>query len=163
MHTQFYVLMAGILYDLQFNGQIMYLEYVLNDLFDNNLRRIYINNTADNSARLFIFNKVEGQPKHYVFNKWNAVDSFLMDDHLVYKFKVYKALTNNSNVAPDTNPAVWQYVMAAPILFNREDYALYNTSFIVMYPTGLSFDINRMKALVNKYKLAGKSYTIQSY
>jgi hypothetical protein len=82
---------------------------------------------------------------------------------MTYQFKVYRAVVNNTNVAPAANPLVWRYIMDAPILFNREDYALYNTSFIVMVPTGLVYDTSRLMALVNKYKLAGKSYTIQTY
>jgi hypothetical protein len=163
LHAEFYLLITGKLYELQFTGQIIYLEQVLNDTFDNDLRRIWIDNTADNSARIFLWNKVEGQPKHYVFNKWNAVDSYVIDDHMTYQFKVYRAVVNNTNVAPAANPLVWRYIMDAPILFNREDYALYNTSFIVMVPTGLVYDTSRLMALVNKYKLAGKSYTIQTY
>jgi hypothetical protein len=163
LHSEFYTLITGKLYELQFTGQIIYLEHVLNDTFDNDLRGIWIDNTADNSARIFLWNKVEVQPNKYLFNKWNAVDSYVTNDHMTYQFKVYKALSNNSNVAPAANPLVWQYVMDAPLLFNREDYALYNTSFIVMVPVALVFDTNRMKALINKYKLAGKSYTIQTY
>lgn len=36
-------------------------------------------------------------------------------------------------------------------------------TFIIKVPSALSFDANEMRALTNKYKLAGKAYTIQTF
>lgn len=38
-----------------------------------------------------------------------------------------------------------------------------NIEFIVWVPLALNFDLERMKAIINLYKLAGKRYAIQRY
>jgi len=62
-----------IRYELQFNGQVIYLEHRLNDAFDPTLRRIYIDdplptniqpnivtNRADNQPTIIVRNRIEG-------------------------------------------------------------------------------------------------------
>ena len=55
------------LYKVSFNGQIIYLEHILNDTFDNINRGIYIDNVADNRHDYF-YNKVELKPNVYLYN-----------------------------------------------------------------------------------------------
>lgn len=65
----------GLRYDLRFTGQVIYLEHILNDLYDPSLRRIYIAdpsgsysitttlwNFVEAQARTFFYNFSEGQP-----------------------------------------------------------------------------------------------------
>jgi hypothetical protein len=47
-------------------------------------------------------------------------------------------------------------------LRNKIEYNT-NADFIVMVPNTLTFDIYEMKGLINRYKLAGKRYLIQTY
>lgn len=46
-------------------------------------------------------------------------------------------------------------------VFNSNEVGYYD--FIVMVPEDLEFDENYMRSLINKFKLAGMSYTIQTY
>ena len=72
---------ADVRYFLAFNGQVVYLEHVLNDTFDNSLRRIYIDDPAGNIAiTTYVHNKVEQQPPLYLYN----VDDASNENPLVY-------------------------------------------------------------------------------
>lgn len=53
----------------------------------------------------------------------------------------------------------------APLyLYTVAETSVEYVQFIVYYPTGLVFDMARMQALINKYRLAGKKfYTIESF
>lgn len=53
-------------YTLLFNAQIVYLEHVLNDAFDDVNRLIYIENVFLPS--LYIYNEIEAQPPLYIRN-----------------------------------------------------------------------------------------------
>lgn len=69
-----------IRYDLLFTGQVVYLEHILNDVFDASTRAIYIDDPAvyveenyifnhpETSDTLIVYNKVEAQPELYIFN-----------------------------------------------------------------------------------------------
>ena len=50
----------------------------------------------------------------------------------------------------------------ATYLINKLEYG-FLVDFIVFVPVALSFDQNQMKALILKYKLAGKRYKIETY
>lgn len=54
------------LYELSMNGQVIYLEHLLNDAFDITLRRIYISDSA--VFYRYIFNQNEGETPSYVYN-----------------------------------------------------------------------------------------------
>lgn len=112
------------LYTLSFTGQVIYLEKLLNDTFNNGGTEILI---ADGILKIapFLFNTAEDADPFYVFNT---------------------AETNEENL----------------YLYNTAEYTG-NLDFIVKVPTALVFDENQMKSLINKYKLAGKNYTIQTY
>ena len=69
--TQFYDHYNEIKYNLQFNGQIIYLEHILNDKFDNTLRRIYIED-AENAPSTFLFNNSEGNEETFLFNNFES-------------------------------------------------------------------------------------------
>lgn len=63
----FYSFFDAIEYDLQFNGQVIMLEHLLNDKFDNVDRGIYITD-AVNVGNLFLFNKTEDNEQTFLFN-----------------------------------------------------------------------------------------------
>ena len=79
-------------YDLSFNGQTIYLEHYLNDQFDNDLRRIYIEDTDVDDA-VYLFNEDEGNEDTYLFNTAEAeADTFLRNTEeslAVISFIVY--------------------------------------------------------------------------
>lgn len=112
------------LYTLSFTGQVIYLEKLLNDTFNNGGTEIFIEDGILKIAP-FLFNTAEDADPFYVFNT---------------------AETSEANL----------------YLYNTAEYTG-NLDFIVKVPTALVFDDNHMKSLINKYKLAGKNYTIQTY
>ncbi len=63
-------------YKMYLTGQVIYLEHYLNDLFDPDLRRIFISNSVPATAP-FVFNKVENNPV-YIYNKAEAEDPFYL-------------------------------------------------------------------------------------
>lgn len=112
-------------YDLTRTAQVIMLEDLLNNEFDNINRQIYIAD-ANMLAYPFLYMWEENQPPTYSY----------MD----------------TEVPPNV-----------PLnLYLNEEYDQ-GYDFIVWVPTGLLFDIEKMKALINKYKLAGKRYIIQYF
>lgn len=114
---------GDVRYQMYLNGQVQYLEHYLNDLYDNSLRRIYIDD-GDAGVPFFVYNKADGTQNEYVYNK--------------------------------------SELETAPVLYNKSDYAG-QVDFIVVIPWANipSADETIMKAQVNKYKLAGKRFSIQ--
>jgi hypothetical protein len=108
--------------DLQFTGQLVYLEHILNDDFDNGVRGIYIINVNVNQFN-FVYRKIENKPV-YLSRKSEGATPFYLSRRAEYGFIV---------------------------------------DFIVNVPIAVVFDSNQMKALINKYKLAGKRYKIETY
>jgi hypothetical protein len=49
-------------------GQVVYMEHYLNDIYDNSLRRIYIDD-GNAGTPFFLYNKVDGTPNEYIYNK----------------------------------------------------------------------------------------------
>jgi len=65
----------AIRYALKLNGQVIYLEHLLNDVFDPSLRRIYIDDPIDTQViTAYVFNKAEAQSPLYIYNKVEAVN-----------------------------------------------------------------------------------------
>lgn len=127
VNNQFAALGKKIRYDLSFTGQVIYLEHLLNDVFDSTLRRIYI--TDSNTVQIgdfFVFYQNENQPSDYVYYEGEGVDT--------------------------------------PYL-QFESETVSNVDFIVFVPIAL-FNIQTeatLKALINKYKIAGKRYKIETF
>lgn len=118
--NEFYEFTNKVKYEVSFNGQVIYLEHILNDTFDNVNRGIYITD-ADQEDQVFLFNQAEQNEKTYLYNI--------------------------SESGPET------------YLYNQSE-SLSWPNFIVNVPSGVTYDENQMKALINKYKLAGKKYKI---
>lgn len=69
LNTTFKTWGDGVRYNLQFTGQVIYLEHILNDLFDLVLRRTFITDPAGTYAITTIFwNRVEAQATVYCWN-----------------------------------------------------------------------------------------------
>lgn len=63
--------------EANFTGQVIYLEHLLNDNFDDVSRRIYIGDGQANVLPPFVFNKVEQRPL-YLYNKSEGADKFYL-------------------------------------------------------------------------------------
>ena len=123
------------IYWLSHGGQVCYLEAVLNDMFDMVGRGIYI---ADGPYvdPDFIYEVVENKP--------------LFID-LVSEI--------GTSVIPDPDPL--------PLYTTMETYWS-GVQFVINVPvavaTSAGYDLHRLKALVNKYRLAGKNnYSVVTY
>lgn len=109
------------IYKIVHNGQVMLLEKVLNDTFDNEQRRIYI------------------------------TDSLSVDPLYIY-------------TAPEDRPVY----LGSEYLYRFSEFTDGGIDFYVIFPLEMkpviAFDLlnfeNRIKALINYYKLASKRYKI---
>jgi hypothetical protein len=73
-------------YDLSFNGQVMYLERVLNDTFDQAQRRIYIDDPTPNDIdNLYVYYKLEDQPSPFVYYEIEGN----LQPYLLYEAELY--------------------------------------------------------------------------
>ncbi len=108
---------AEDIYRLEHNSQVVYLEAVLNDTFDNSLRRIRIVDPVEIDST-YVYLHLELKPKY-----------------------IYKTSEANSLYIRKT-----------------EETVLGGPDFIVEVPSVLAFDIAHLRALVNEYRLASKSF-----
>jgi len=67
VHQFFKAFRDNINYGLQFNGQVIYLEHILNDRFDPVGRGIYIEDTSVQDLN-YLFNTIELETDIYVYN-----------------------------------------------------------------------------------------------
>jgi hypothetical protein len=114
-------------YDLSFTGQVIYLEHVLNDVFDPVNRSIYIEDpTPSNIDNTYVFYGVENQILPYVYYDAEGVAS----PYLLYELEFFGI--------PD---------------------------FIVWIPSQVMNSQNepKIRAIINKYKQAGKFYKIRVF
>lgn len=118
--TWFTLFRSDIDYSLKFNGQVIYLEHLLNDQFDPINRTIYISDAAN-------------VPFEYIFTTSENVSNYIY-----------------SNTETLTTDQV--YLMLTNELISQEQ-------FVVNIPN-TSINQIELKALVDKYRLASKNYTI---
>lgn len=105
-------------YELANNGQVCYLEKVLNDRFDPTTRSIVVADTPDID------------PVYYYLDAENKEE--------------YVYLASE----------------AQPVHYFLEAETVGGPDFDVQVPALVTFDDAELKALVNKYKLVGRAYTI---
>lgn len=108
-------------YELQFNGQVIYLEHVLNDLFDPVNREIYITDDANIEYTYIYLNGESGTNQPYIY----------------------------LNSETPTNQAY--------LATSAEQLSQYH--FIVNIPATV-VDLYGLRAIIDKYKLAGRRYSI---
>lgn len=108
------------LYDLQINGQVIKLERVLNDMFDNVQRRIYITDGATYQPPIFF---EEYKNKSVIF-----FEELNVENPIFYDLSILDNI----------------------ITFN----------FFVHVPSDVWLDKTRVRALVNKYKVFGRTFDI---
>ncbi len=89
-------------YKLIFNGQIVYLEHYLNDIYDSTQRRIYIQDTA-NAVYNYIYNQAELLPTLMVYNANENVPVYLINNNeaveqIDFIIKVPSSITYNQKV-----------------------------------------------------------------
>ncbi len=126
LHETWQIMRGDNLYKLQHNGQVCYLRKVLNDEFDPELRRIYINDGLRHQ-RKYIYTHAEEKPK---------------------------AIYTNQEVKNGETPFY---------LHPSSDYVETGVDFIVWVPVDLNYNKYDMRALIDFYRLASKTYKIEPY
>lgn len=130
LNAQFADWGAEVRYDLRFNGQVIYLEHLLNDQFDSTLRRIYIDDPSGQQVFTpYVFNLVEVQPPLHLYN---VADAKPIDENIVIRNTSELVVTDD---------------------------------FVVHVPTGV-FNATveaQMSDLIDRYRIAGKRYTFQTF
>lgn len=154
---------SGVEYRLQFSGAQIYLEHYLNDLFDPNGRNIYIDNPPP-LDRQPIFTKASGQPpRQIIYRKYDSTANYMFDYRVASGTKVYRSIQNNNQGNdPASSPAYWEDEGERLAWFTKAAMAV-KDDFIVYVPDNITYDANRLKAAINRYKPAGKNYIIITY
>lgn len=161
LHTTSSEVRTRILYEMSFTGQTMSLEGALNDRFDPDARGIYIDNPPD-PVQTFIFRKAELATPTYIYRKWNSLTYYLSGQYSISKGGVWKAVNDNTGSGPSLTNADWSY--EGPLLhIRRKDENQLDWDFVIMVPVEVVFNESEMRALVNRYRLAPKRYTIMTY
>lgn len=76
INTYFFQLVNDTDYKLAFNGQVIYLEHILNDRYDPINRGIYIEDGA-NVVYTYIYNVLETKPPLFIYNKSEGNPTYL--------------------------------------------------------------------------------------
>lgn len=122
LYGLFVVFRNDRVYRMAHNSQVCYMEAVLNDAFDPDLRRIYIDD-PEYVDPVYVYLPPEELPV------WLATDIEL---------------------------PVMDYEAPVPLYVDSE-ISVSGPQFIVYYPVDLTIDEDRMRALINKYRLASKA------
>lgn len=114
MKTEFYAFFDKKKEELNFTGQVIYLEHLLNKEFDPMLKRIYINdleqlpelylfNYEESNEITYLNNQSEGEPPIYLFNQseYDLDNDFTiyMPNGLVFDETYLKGLVNQYKTA----------------------------------------------------------------
>jgi len=129
LYNQFKIQRTATLYYLAHNSQVVYLEAVLNDVFDPASRGIHVVDGLFEDP-LFTYLVPESRP-------------------------VWLGLASEAGSSAFPVPQV---------LYTSAETSLLGNAFVVKVPAALSFDLDRMKALINRYRVAGKNiYGVITY
>lgn len=175
LHSQFIAFVDKTKYELAFTSQIMYLEKLLNDQFNNGADAytagtptgIYISDPTTRLLPIYVWNAIEQRPDFYLYNDWTAVTAYHIGDRIAYAGKIYRATHNNLNKQPDTNPIEWTYVKEEAYLRNDEEYAG-EFDFVVNIPNAVGSIADplftaRVRAWIEKYRQAPRRYSLVNY
>lgn len=161
LYATFLAYRKAALYNLRITGQTIYLEKALNDRFDFVDRLIYIE-TLEDASQFYLYNKVEAAAPVYFYNRHNPAHSYLVGEYAVAAGRIWKALVASPSDVPSSSSAEWSDEGERLYLLNKAE-GQNSFDFIVWVPAGLVFDQNEMEALIDLYKLAGKTYVILTY
>jgi len=126
LNNRFNLLRTRTDYQVLFDSRVIYLEKLLNDFFDNSLRRIYIGDGSLVPRPEFIYNIVENRPPVFIYNRAEA---------------------------------------QPPVYMRNRAESVSSLDFIVYVPLGILNPQNeqQIRAWVNRYRLAGKRFSIEGF
>lgn len=161
LHARFLSERRRVLYEMSFTGQTMSLEGALNDRFDPDSRGIYISNPPD-PVQYFIYRRIEAQPERWIYRKWSRFTTYQAGAYAISKGAVWQATTTNSNSGPSLTNTNWSYIGSALYIRRKAENQL-EFDFVIYVPVEVVFNESEMRALVDRYRLAPKRYTIITY
>ena len=106
---------------IHMNGQVIYIEHILNHYFDPINKGIYITDSAQVEEGVVLYNDAEDNEETYLYNDAENADE--------------------------------------TYFFNQEELQNW-ADFIVNIPSSVTYNEQQLRALVNRYKIAGKNYII---
>ena len=106
---------------IHMNGQVIYIEHILNHYFDQVNEGIYITDSAEVEEGVILYNNGENNEETYLYND----------------------AENNDET----------------YFFNLEELQNW-PDFIINIPSAVTFNEQQLRALVNRFKIAGKNYII---
>lgn len=158
MFSSMNVYRSAKLYDLNHSGQVIYLEKVLNDTFDKDLRRIYI---GDGDFRDRIFVGARDSENHIYYRDQQTV-GYSIADRVQFGFSVHQSTEDTNVDDPVSNPGGWTLLGNAMKTKERDQYN-YGIGFVIYVPATLQYNYPRFKALVDYHRVAGRQWKIQTF
>jgi hypothetical protein len=161
LYADFLIIQRDNYYAIRFTSQILYLQKLLNDLFDPTGNGIYITDYGL-IPRVFLYNKIENNTPFYLYNKWDSTVTYATGEFSIHGQTVWKAQASSTNVTPGTDPSKWRAYKDKPYLRNKSEYAL-SGGFVINIPSALVYNDEQLRAIVDSYKFAGRYYIIVFY
>ena len=152
------------LYLINFTGQTMYLEKLLQDEF--NCAGIYISD-GYLALPLYLFNVDESYLPVYAGNYYIEGTVYQSGDDIIYNNYWYHYNSTGNGGSPDADHAAEKGDVIETFFINISETTSAN-DFIVNIPTSCynsmtEDDINKMHSIINYYKLVNKTYTLKTY
>lgn len=159
LHAKFLAFKTDTLYKESHNGMKIYMLKVLNEQFDPINQEILISplNVGD---RMYLFLKPEAQT-NYIYSKYDATTTYQVGEFAKSAGKVWICIQISTGNIPADPSLFWDEHKDSFYLYNQLEYL--TIGFIVYVPVALVFDTPQLQAWVERYKLAGMPYTIQTY
>ncbi len=152
------------LYDINFTGQLMYLQKKLRDTF--NCPGIIIED-GTLILPLYLSNQNENNLPVYIGNYFINGHNYTAGEWVVFEGWWYEYTANGNGTTPDADNSAEQRDAYEFFLSNQIEITTQN-DFIVKVPqvcfvNMTNDDILKMKSIINYYKIVNKQYTIIPY
>lgn len=162
IYTEFKIYRSKKLYEINFTGQVIYLEKKLQDTF--NCPDIYISDGLL-TLPLFLTNKEEGRSPVYFGNLFILGVIYQINEEIVYENKWYSYTATGNGTVPTSDPSAVAGDNIETFAYNVEEGST-NSNFIVNIPsdcyTSLTTDdFNKIHSIVQFVILADKTYNLK--
>ena len=154
------------LYDINFTGQIMYLQKKLRDVFG--CQGITIEDGLL-SLPFYLSNQIEQDLPIYIGNNFINEHEYSVGESIVYLGKWYHYINTGTGATPDLEDETVVTVGGDYefYLSNQQELSSQN-DFVVKIPQACYVDMtaddfHKMRVIIEYYKLANKTYTIIPY
>lgn len=162
IYTDFKLYRSNKLYEINFTGQVMYLEKTLQDALG--CPDVYISDGIL-TLPLFLSNKDEGRAPVYFGNQFILGTIYQEDEEVIYNNTWYLYTATGNGSIPPSDPSALEGEAIETFLYNIAEGKT-NSNFIVNIPavcyTALtSDDFNLIHSIVSFVILADKTYEIK--